>query len=276
MCHKLGICQMFTAIASPDEVFTLDDIRRIAKKAETCNARIGLSDKVNSVVIRSRDVNGAGPVWKREKYPPRKSGTNPMLIINNIDKPFPTFLGFSEKAKGERLYSIFAWKKRRIEKRSYYLIHEENEEMQRASIHGRVARLADGSYEISLGTGVLHAREIGEKDHPYISMHGHDLEFMFENVKGGNLMTISGTNNFSEGKTIATTASQYIEKLHNALDLVEQVAGKGMVLEFRIYDGPAGLQVYDYDGRFGEGAVITLSKIRPSAEYEDEVASAEK
>jgi len=267
---------MFTTIVSPDQVFTLDDIRCMAKKAETCNSRIGLPDKVDSVVIRSRDVNGVGPVWKRERHLPRKSGTNPMLIINNIDKPFPTFLGFCEKAKGERLHSIFVWKKRRIEKRSYYLIHEENEEMQRVSIHGRVARLADGAYEISLGTGVLHAREIEEKDHPYISMQGHDLEFMFENVKCGNGLTLTGTNNLGEGKKIAITTSQYIEKLYDALDLVEQVAGKGMVLEFRIYEGKAGLQVYDYDGRFGDGAAITLSKIRPNAEYEEEVANAEK
>lgn len=260
LLHELDLCRMFTAIVEPHQYFELEELRVMAKQASRVNAEIGLPTEVNAMVIRSREVATTTSI----------SGTNPMLIVDRVQAEDVRYTEFMDEDKKERFLSISDWRAKRILTPSIFLVHEENGDEQRRAIHARVGKLSDGSLEISLGKGVFHARQIGNDGFPYISMVGHDLRFMIEDIEMNRLWTLKTTNSVNLGAKMVHRVSEYVDKIEWALNVVSQRVGRSVVLEMRIYEN-AGLHIYDFDNNFSSQRAGSLSGLKPSQAYLDEI-----
>lgn len=262
LLHQLGLCGMFTAIVvDPHEYLGLEELQLMAAEASRVNERIGLPSRVNSMVIRSRDASPTGQV----------SGTNPMLIVNNIYSSWPEVVALGKEGEMQRFRPMFnpvsEWRVQGIKVPSNFLIHDENAIEQRRAVHARVGKLSDGSFEISMGTGVLHARQLGNDGYPYISMVGHDLEFLIEDVLNGSFLTVKTLNSRKDGTKLVERVSGYVDKIRWGVEAVSRIVGRSVVVEMRIYDGKAGLQMYDFDYKFSVQESGTISGLTASPAF---------
>lgn len=247
MLHNLGICGMYTAVISPDPCcMELDDMRKIADQAEITNVAIGLPTPVNDLVVRTRDVSAKA----------RMAGSNPILVMSGIRTENPSFMQLKTEYSPEKSFKSFEEWHAQLPVPMYCMIHEENPLLQRQSVHGRLMRISsDQSWELSLGTNVLHARMIGQNASKFVGMGGHDINFLTDNVETGNMFSVLDLSSPIDARILAARFSHYIVQAIKAYEAVSTVAGKDVVVEFRIYDGwrgsaVAGLHVYDFDTSF--------------------------
>lgn len=272
--HQAGFCEMFACIVPPAVRLTLSDFHNIATVAEKTNREIGLDPNVNELVIRTRDISNDQIA--------RLGGTNPMAFVMNAHDYFPQLVGKDRKGK-DRIYPMVSiWELMALDKEAYYMIHEENGPVQERSIHGRCCVVSDGSWEISLGTGVRHARAIGDNGSPYVSVFGHELGMMVNSLGeyGGVGMNVQTNISHDQIVKLVNGVAPYVDRLREAVNVVDQRFGRGHVLEFRIMRPSKNLhkgvrdslQIYDADRRLGVGEIGTLSGLKPSSEYLSEYA----
>lgn len=247
LLHSIGACGMYTALIAPDPCcMELEDMRRIADQAELTNVAIGLPTPVNDLVVRTRDVAAKA----------RIAGSNPILVMSGIRTNNPSFVQLKTEYSPERRFESFEEWHDQLPVAMYCMIHEENPELQRQSVHGRIMRLStDNSWELSLGTKVLHARMIGQNSSKYVGMGGHDINFLMSNVETGNMFGVLDLSSVDDARSLVGRFSQYLEQAINVYETVSSSVGKDVVAEFRLYDGwqgsaSAGLHVYDFDKDF--------------------------
>lgn len=257
LLHQIGACEMFTAIVPPGERVHLADLRLIADEAASVNAQIGLPTNVKDLFIRTREAGHFINMRPNstEGAKARLAGTNPVLQIRGVRTDLPEYVQLkTEFTPEKRVGSVEEWLASIPP--SYLLIHEENPELQRKSIHGRVMSVEpDGPFELAVGTDALHARMIGLNGSRYVSVEGHDIRWMCESVLLGNERAISDRSfNFQSAFKLMQRVEPYLEKLLHTLEELKRIYRPNIVIEFRIYpeifdDEPvlAGLQVYDLD-----------------------------
>lgn len=288
LLHQKKFVKMFTGIIGPREQWGLDELRMMAKKAEKVNRQIGLAPRVNSVVLRTRDEQSYFPATGFQDRKARIGGVNTMLIVPGIRDYFPKFISISGSNNVKEEWPALAfWRQWRVDGQNHFLVHEENEEAQRGSIHGRVGWLNDGSCELSVGEGVLHARLIGDNGSPYVSMTGYDLsmglEMLAENrgrLVGKHVTSFLprlNSNNWKRANKMAMDVLPWVGELERLQTDLVPLLNPGVVFEFRLYRnqfGKAGLNVYDFDFRLGAGGVISMSGLRQSEEEIRDIALA--
>lgn len=255
--HEIAACQMFTAIAAPHERLNNEILRAIAREASVVNAQIGLPTAVEDLFIRTREDSPYRSFGfhndKQEK--PRIAGTNPALQILGIHSRSPRFKQLKTEFSPEiKFNSVEEWIC--SINPSYLLIHEENQELQKKSIHGRIMSVdPSGPYELSIGTDALHARMIGLNGSRYVRVEGHDIRWLVESVLCGRADGVVDRSWDSHSAfKLMQRLEPYLDKLLHTLDRVQNKYGRNAVPEFRIYpdmfEGEpvlAGLQVYDLD-----------------------------
>lgn len=243
--HELGACGMATTIIQPNQEINCTLLRKIAEVSSDVNSDIGLDVDVNNLFIRTRDSVETA----------RMLGINPVLIIEKINKWFPKMYTFDDDNKLKRVWFLNWWRKTMSPIPMYLMVHEENAKAQKKAIHGRVMRkVHDGNWELSLGTNVMHAREIGKNDSKYISMHGHSLEWMVENIAYGNMFSKLTCSSPEDAVKLASGMLGYLEDLQEVIEYLERRGIYNAVLEFRNYglrdNGDSGMHIYDLDTKF--------------------------
>lgn len=243
LLHQMGVCQMFTVLIGPNPCcMKNEDMIKIADQAEVVNRKIGLPVPVDNLIVRTRDVSATT----------RMAGSNPILVMSNIRSGHPRYMQLQTDYSPQREFAGFEEWHESLPVSMYCMIHEENPQLQKRSLHGRVMQLgSDQSWEVSLGTHVLHARMIGQNESKYVGMGGHDLDWLFDNVEMGNMMSVLDMSSASDARKLVARTRPYVDQIKSGYDRVARIIGKNSVLEFRIYDiGGVGLQVYDFDKEF--------------------------
>ena len=247
LLHGIGACGMYAALLDPDPCcMELEDMRKIADQAELTNLQIGLPTPVKALVVRTRDVVANA----------RIAGSNPILVMSGIRTNNPRFIQLKTDYSEEKEFVSFEDWHAHLPVPMYCMIHEENPELQRQSVHGRIMRLsADNSWELSLGTKVLHARGIGQNSSQYVGMGGHDINFLLNNVEVGNMFGVLNLSTPDDARRLVGRFSQYLDQVVTVYNNISSSVGKDVVTEFRLYDGwrgsaMAGLHVYDFDKSF--------------------------
>lgn len=283
LLHQHGFVRMFTGIIAPGEKWGLDDLRVISEQAMYKNFVIGIKAKEHSIVLRTRDV----PRFTLNAsmgIAPRIGGTNPMLMIRGINKPFPQMVSMMGSNNNEKSWPALAlWKNFCIDQNHHFiLVHQEDAVSQRKSIHGRVCWLSDGACELSIGSGVLHAREIGSNGYPYVSMVGHEVTMMLEMIAEGrgripgsdrnhpSYLSDFRSNNWEQADKMARDMLPWVEELNRLKEEMVPILRSNVVFEFRLYRGDsagAGLNVYDFDYSLGRAGETTLGGLKPEEAY---------
>lgn len=242
LLHKLGLCGMFTALVEPGKDLGEDQLKLIIDKATEVNEEIGLPTPLEGLIIRTRDVNSS----------PRMSGSNPLLMVGNVDSVKPDCVSMDRAGIMKKHESIQDWMKS-FNLKQYLMIHEDNLPLQREIVHGRIMRnRIDGSWELLLGMGILNTRQIGSGDSKFVGMGGHDLDWLIENVLVGDWQRrVLSYSSSDDALRLVNGIHGYEDDLRDAVEKIENVIGPNVVLEFRVYlNEKAGLQIYDFDSKY--------------------------
>lgn len=282
LLHQHGFVKMFTGIIAPGEVWGLNELRKLSKEARNSNLRIGIKPSEYSIVLRTRDVPEShvnGLVISK----PRVGGTNSMLMVRGMDKLNSKMVSMTGSNNEEEVWEdLNSWRESRIRGNHYVLVHQEDAVSQRKSIHGRVCWLSDGACELSIGSGVLHAREIGSNGYPYVSMVGHEVTMMLEMIAEGrgripgsdrnrpSYLSDFRSNNWEQADKMSRDMLPWVEELKRLKTEMVPILRSNVVFEFRLYRGDsaeAGLNVYDFDYSLGRAGVTTLGGLKPEEAY---------
>ncbi|MBL7036706.1 hypothetical protein ISR94_02575 [Candidatus Microgenomates bacterium] len=260
--NLLGLNGLATTIVPPQQVkdLTMQDLHHFLNISNKINQNIGLPF-TGDLIIRT----SAQPPFKSRN----KNFTNlsePMLLaINILNNPT-----FKLKINGELLpISRFEEFKEKYGRDCFYMIHDDNDKLQTAGIHGAINEL-NGTTELYLRTGSLHARSIGDPQdsfptvrinakHPedLFKIYPHDIE-----QASANNVLLRGFRNKIRAVRCNSSDSRYLSRIcHSeakgiifAHRTAQEKFGKTSTTEFRIYPTNTGgigsrLHVLDVDYR---------------------------
>ena len=251
-----GLNKMTTVIVPPKYQKNLDQefLNSLVGLSSMVNQNIGLPE-TNNLVIRTAKAVSSYPHTNNHSL---HIFSEPMILASVIGSQDQKLLLRTEGKRSLQINSLSEIPEL-LPYDKYYLIHDDNESLQKKAVHGAFL-ITDEVSELVIRTNSLHARNITSKEFPHIKFTSSEPDYLFEIdphtlsglVQNGSLSAHSPRINM-EGycltsqiaKNIFNETQNFSAEILEKYKTINKLFGEKAVMEFRLY--PAMDTLPDYN-----------------------------